>query len=702
MFAACVVAAASGCSDREDLDGERRELPGLLDTAAERQRDLGDRRVALDLFDNSARLHVHAGGSLVVDVSDVSFVKYTDGGQRAPWLRGKGGGALTDGLGAEIWVPLDRDPGGADRRLDESLRIAWRARAAAPGQLVSVFFNETKLGDVAMPSMDWSSYEITAPASAVIDGENKLRFYFRSAGEISGSRTAAAFQRIAIGGTANVAEAALSRGPHTAGDVRQASLGTPGAGRLSLYATIPEEAPELVLSVAGEGKASVRVRPGGGASAELWSGDLSASWRDETIDLAAYAGQVVRLDLVSSGAAQWGRPLITAAPAKERALEVEAADHIVVWSVASLRADRGDRYQLGGLSGRARAPGADPARGHAAVAIGRRDAGDRLEGEVVTLAEKLRRAGYATMLAADSSAALAARGLDRGFDARASGGSAVDLWKKAREHIAAHAGEQTFVYLATTEPELPYTCKTDIEGLEIRPEKTAMIADKARAGRWALTAGERRSVIALYDACVAENAAALAGALAGLRELGVADRSAVIVVGVNGSELFERGAFGRGRGLGDEGVLVPLRIDAPGVGDGVAVDAGIELVDLHATILELAGVAPDAAVQGESILAAARTAPPLPVPVYLSSPGEGRALVLGEHKLVVPAQGDVALYDLGADPAEKESEAAAQPVVTRALRDVLAIGAAFEAAWSAVRWGSANDLAPAFAADQGQ
>lgn len=713
---ACLAFVLAACEEREDLDGERRALPGLPERAVERPRDLGDRRVAYDLFDSRPLVGVHARDSLVVDMAAVGLAVHTDGGARSRWLPGDGA-ARVDGLGAELWVPLDRDAGGAARRPDGSLRIAWRARAAAEEQLVSVFLNEHKLGDVAMPSTEWASYEVVAPAGAVVEGENKLRFYFRHSAEVEGAegtRSAADFRRIVFGGAADPAEAGLTaEAVDVAGD-RFAALATPGASRLSFHLLVPADAPALVVSTAGEAELAVRVASTAGVT-ELWRGRGAAAWSDHEIDLGRFAGRLVRLDLASDAAVAWGRPQVVAAdPGAAR--DVSDYDHIVVWSVASLRADRvlgnhpagRDYRRADGLRGRLRAPAADPARAHAAILAGRRDVGASLPEEVVTLAERLRRAGYATALLSGNGFVHDGAGFARGFESyqnpmrRRRHHGARALWELAERFLAGRTGDRTFVYLATSEPHLPYSCGDDRvawagDPVGIRGAATTALSEAVRNRRRALIGLERRYVTALYDACVAANAEAFAAMRASLEELGIAERTAVVLVGDHGEELWERGGFGRSRDLFDEGVLVPLVISAPGLpARELASDA--ELVDLHPTVLALAGVAPPPTLHGQSLLGAP---PTVPAPTFLHAPGQGRAIVWGGMKLVLPARGALELYDLGADPGERRDVLTAEPIAARALRNVLGLQIAFESAWSTARWGEPHRLKPAFTADQG-
>ena len=191
-----------GCRGRDDLDGTRRPLAGLTEPGREFTVEAGDREVAYDLYDNRAVAVVHVGGKLVIECGTADFAKYVEGGYRARWHLGVDDdgerASLVDGLGGELFFPIDGDDGGIARARDGSLQISLRARPAKARQLVSVLLNERRLGDIAMPAAEWANYSIRAPAATLRPGENKLRLFFRHTGEIHGRRSAAA---IAAGGT---------------------------------------------------------------------------------------------------------------------------------------------------------------------------------------------------------------------------------------------------------------------------------------------------------------------------------------------------------------------------------------------------------------------------------------------------------------------------------------------------------------------
>jgi arylsulfatase A-like enzyme len=75
-----------------------------------------------------------------------------------------------------------------------------------------------------------------------------------------------------------------------------------------------------------------------------------------------------------------------------------------------------------------------------------------------------------------------------------------------------------------------------------------------------------------------------------LKKHGVYDNTMIVITSDHGEEFFEHGTLGHGFSLYQEVVRVPLIFHGAGVAKGRVVKSPVAIVDLDATILELAGV----------------------------------------------------------------------------------------------------------------
>ena len=146
---------------------------------------------------------------------------------------------------------------------------------------------------------------------------------------------------------------------------------------------------------------------------------------------------------------------------------------------------------------------------------------------------------------------------------------------------------------------------------------------------------------------------------------------------------------GRGDGRHDRGVRDGGRV----------VTEDVSLIDLYATLLDLAGIPPATEIPSKTLLSALRS--DVPQPIFAHAPRLARSLRLGRYKLIVPIRGPRQLFDRVSDPDETASLFGQAPLLTRYLRNVFGLGVAYRSAWAGGRWGRPNNLAPAFAADHG-
>jgi arylsulfatase A-like enzyme/cytochrome c-type biogenesis protein CcmH/NrfG len=168
-----------------------------------------------------------------------------------------------------------------------------------------------------------------------------------------------------------------------------------------------------------------------------------------------------------------------------------------------------------------------------------------------------------------------------------------------------------------------------------------------------------------YDGEIAYADAQVGRLLAHLRNRGLLDATAVAVMADHGESLGEHGEATHGVFLYDATIRVPLLLKLPGArGAGQRVPARVSLVDVAPTLLEVAGVARPASVQGQSLLPLLAGVTPADRPSYAETDYPRRAFVWSslaswrvEQLLYVRAPRPE-LYDVATDPGAERNLAA--------------------------------------------
>lgn len=114
----------------------------------------------------------------------------------------------------------------------------------------------------------------------------------------------------------------------------------------------------------------------------------------------------------------------------------------------------------------------------------------------------------------------------------------------------------------------------------------------------------------IYAAEVAYADALFGKVLDAMSRQGILGQTVVAVVSDHGEELMERGRLDHVRTLYEEVVRVPLILAGPGIPRGLRVTETVQLMDVHPTLLDLAGIAVPSDVQARGLLPLLRCRPP--------------------------------------------------------------------------------------------
>lgn len=247
-------------------------------------------------------------------------------------------------------------------------------------------------------------------------------------------------------------------------------------------------------------------------------------------------------------------------------------------------------------------------------------------------------------------------------------------------------------YYATRDERLRFLSPAQVE-LSIRLEQGYRERHAFSFGLREYSAEELHAVAGLYDAALSHLDQIVGGIVRDLAQTGRLDRTVLVVTADHGEHLGDHHRLGHEYSLYDGLIRVPLLLRYP-----PRVPAGrearpVQLLDLHATLLELAGLSPSPDDTGVSLLAAPAAGSPArallseslepkrkPVNAVLREFPDFdptpwlrslRSVERGGHKLIQAEGGGSELYDPGLDPGEERDLAAREGEQVAALAALL-------------------------------
>jgi len=353
---------------------------------------------------------------------------------------------------------------------------------------------------------------------------------------------------------------------------------------------------------------------------------------------------------------------------------------------------------------------------------------DRILGQALperfdTLAERLQRAGYATYSVVANYPMLGrSHGLDQGFeylDARGPrtvgarteremlragviarlrerlGRVGAAAYRDASEiragavEVLRHAAQDErpfllFVNFMDTHfpylPKPPYDARYGKHEPYLDAAGYRALRSGLLAGTRAITEEERQGLVSRYDGALAYVDAELERVLHTVSDLGLAERTLIVVTSDHGEALGDHELVNHGVSLFQDQVHVPLLIEAPGLPARVDTTP-LSQIDLLRTILDLAGVGADPETHGQDVAGDGTDRSPVVVEAFPESwigqldAERGlreRAWIAGRLKLLRREDGAVRLFDVIADPAEQHDLSAQDPDAAALVRALAA------------------------------
>ncbi|MEW6268654.1 MAG: sulfatase [Thermodesulfobacteriota bacterium] len=310
-------------------------------------------------------------------------------------------------------------------------------------------------------------------------------------------------------------------------------------------------------------------------------------------------------------------------------------------------------------------------------------AGLGLSSQVATLAERFRSAGWSTFaFVTNGNVYGQSFNFDQGFDRFLSFPGPNDKHARAGEvnerifEILDQLRDEPFLlYVHSVDPHAPYDPPAGFRGKFSDPAYSGPVEPMKTLGKdlraLEATPADVAQIKALYDEDILYQDTMLGALLDRLEQLGIAERTIVIVTSDHGEEFHEHGNWSHGARLWEEQVRIPLIVKVPGDPElpGLRIREPVQLVDVMPTLLSWFALPGGEVCQGKDLgflLAGTERAETFAKrPIYAEETrwiagGDVLSLRLGALKVIrdgfgFDPQKDFQLFDLERDPGEKSS-----------------------------------------------
>lgn len=255
---------------------------------------------------------------------------------------------------------------------------------------------------------------------------------------------------------------------------------------------------------------------------------------------------------------------------------------------------------------------------------------------------------------------------------------ALELTPWIENWLENHQKERFFLWVHLIDPHNPYDPLPEFSPQEFEISLKRMnqlreiSARDPEQVRWREI--DKEAYISLYDGDVSQADAGVDDIWQKLNDLGLNEKTILIITADHGEEFWDHEGLGHGRTFYDETVKIPLLILGPGI-EPRQVSQRVSLLDLFPTIIDLIGEKKPKEVMGRSLkpLIEGKNLPVEPIILEANSRGDkARAIIWGDYKLIHNYFTDEEeLYNLKTDLNEKNNLIKVLPEIANQLRSQL-------------------------------
>lgn len=302
-----------------------------------------------------------------------------------------------------------------------------------------------------------------------------------------------------------------------------------------------------------------------------------------------------------------------------------------------------------------------------------------LDARFRTMAQEFKEGGYATAGVSNGGYAHSFFGFSRGFDyyENAGGGMKSSSYRML-QWVLRNPAVPFFAWIHAWDIHFPYMDRPPYNSM-FSQQRAEIVLDAAT--RYRVNQGERRLAASeleflegMYDGAIKYVDDLLETFVEELQKLGLWKNTILAITADHGEAFLEHGFVEHTECLYGEVLQVPLILIGPGLEGGRRIQSQARLIDVMPTLLDFAGLSPQADVQGVSLtpwingivsnnlIAASET-----------ERGGGQVAISdGLHKLIKQkSSGRAELYDLMADPKESADIVNSSPEARAKMEDLL-------------------------------
>jgi arylsulfatase A-like enzyme len=302
------------------------------------------------------------------------------------------------------------------------------------------------------------------------------------------------------------------------------------------------------------------------------------------------------------------------------------------------------------------------------------------------MSEHLKAAGFATAALVSNISAGPKFGFNQGWQDFEKTDNAQHAFARALTWLDARDTKKPFfLYVQTIDPHVPFSISDGSAEIvyggpytgKLGPSFEQSEEDALNDGSLKLNEEDARWLRALYDAEVLYHDYYLGTFVQGLRERGILQDTAFVILNDHGEEFGEKGRWGHGWTMGDALHRSPLLMHFPGYFPAETIGSVVEHVDVAPTIVASLQQPPMNAAEGTNLLPLLHSEvhPGLRSALLFGRP-KRRATRVGDFKLVLQGTQKAALYNLAKDPVEAtdilSSHAVAQRLCEVAMGEAIA------------------------------